>query len=156
MLGHQGMTTWEGLEGEAFVRIGVALFKDMCHWKLGRGVEVSEAQASLNGCLSFLLPVDPDVELSVPCLPACCNVSCHADNGLNFWQSKQAPVKYFLLLNIKLHKCPIFFSFSFLDFTSLLCIRIWRKNKKISTNKLLYFKLCIVGSKWNFSHPFLL
>lgn len=38
-------------------------------------------------CLSLLLPVDQDVELSAPspapCLPACCHVSCYDNNGLN-------------------------------------------------------------------------
>jgi hypothetical protein len=37
-------------------------------------------------CL-FLLPVDPEVELSAPSpaprLPACNHVSCHDNNGLN-------------------------------------------------------------------------
>jgi hypothetical protein len=35
----------------------------------------------------FLLPTDPDVELSAtspaPCSPACCYASCHDSNGLN-------------------------------------------------------------------------
>jgi hypothetical protein len=56
------------------------------------GFEVSEAQgrSSLSLSLSpplslFLLPTDPDVELSasylVPCLPACCHVSRHDNDG---------------------------------------------------------------------------
>jgi hypothetical protein len=35
----------------------------------------------------FLIPADPDAEISAPsptaCLPECCHVLCHADNGLN-------------------------------------------------------------------------
>lgn len=38
-------------------------------------------------CLSLLLPVDQDVELSAPspasCLPGCCYTSCRDDNGMN-------------------------------------------------------------------------
>ena len=46
----------------------------------------------------FLLPQDPEEELSVTspalCLPTCYHVSCHDDNGLNFWNCKPAPMKY--------------------------------------------------------------
>jgi hypothetical protein len=52
------------------------------------GFEVSYTQAMLSvTCVTFLLPTDQDVELSVSspalCLPACCRASCHDDNGLN-------------------------------------------------------------------------
>ena len=52
------------------------------------GFEVSDTQARPGSCLSFLLPVNPDVELSAPspppCLPACHHAPHHDDNGLNF------------------------------------------------------------------------
>ena len=55
---------------------------------LGRGFEVSDVQARCSVSLSlFLLPADPDVELSAPspapCLSAHYHASCHDDNGLN-------------------------------------------------------------------------
>ena len=82
MLGHHGMA----LLGKS----------RRCVWPCGRkcvtggggeeGFGVSKAQAKSSVVL-FLLPTDPDVELSVPppalCLPACCHASCHDDNGLN-------------------------------------------------------------------------
>jgi hypothetical protein len=46
--------------------------------------EVSKASASLSFFL-FLLPVDPNVELSAPspCLPACCHAARRNDNKIN-------------------------------------------------------------------------
>jgi hypothetical protein len=50
---------------------------------LGVDFRVSEAQARPSVSLSlFLLPVDPDVELSATC-PACCHASCHDNNRPN-------------------------------------------------------------------------
>jgi hypothetical protein len=50
---------------------------------LGDGLEVSEAQARSSGIL-FLLPTDPDVELSAtsraPSLPACHHTSHYDDD----------------------------------------------------------------------------
>jgi hypothetical protein len=50
---------------------------------VGFGVSNAQARPSVS---VFLLPVDPDVELSAtspaPCLPACQHVSCLADIGL--------------------------------------------------------------------------
>jgi hypothetical protein len=53
---------------------------------LGVGFGVSNAQARSSVTL-FLLPANPDVELSATspasCLPACHHASCYDDNGLN-------------------------------------------------------------------------
>lgn len=52
---------------------------------LGVEFEVWEAQAR-TGVTLFLLPADPDIELSAvslaPCLPECHHASCRDDNGL--------------------------------------------------------------------------
>jgi hypothetical protein len=42
--------------------------------------------------ISSWLPLDQDVELSAllaSCVPACCQASCHDDNGLNLWTVSQ-------------------------------------------------------------------
>jgi hypothetical protein len=61
-------------------------------------MEGKKAQARPNGSV-FLLPVDPDVELSIylssPCLPTCRHAPHHDDNGLIFWKCKPAPTKDF-------------------------------------------------------------
>lgn len=64
---------------------GVALLGSVILLKkvsLVRGYEVSKTQARPSVIL-FLLPDDPDVELSAsfpaPCLPTCCHVSFHGD-----------------------------------------------------------------------------
>jgi hypothetical protein len=63
--------------------------------------EISKAQAQTqpSGCL-FLLPADPDVELSgtspAPCLPACFLASHHADNGLNLSIVSQPELNVFI------------------------------------------------------------
>ena len=53
---------------------------------LGMAFDISDAQARTS-VVVFLLPADPDVELSAPspapCLPVCHPVSRHDDNGLN-------------------------------------------------------------------------
>ena len=50
------------------------------------GFGVSDGQARPNVTL-FLLPENPDIELSAispaPCLSGCCHTSHHADNGRN-------------------------------------------------------------------------
>ena len=55
-------------------------------------------------CL-FLLPADPDVELSAPspapCLPTLCQASCHDDSGPKLWNCNPAPVKCFPLQVLK-------------------------------------------------------
>lgn len=55
-----------------------------------------QARAS---ALLFLLPMDPEIELSATspsqCLPACHHVSLH-DNGHNFRNCKQSPIKCIL------------------------------------------------------------
>ena len=47
---------------------------------------------------------DQDVELSAsspaPCLSACCFVSCHDNNELNFWNCKPVPIKCFSLIRL--------------------------------------------------------
>jgi hypothetical protein len=67
---------------------------------LEAGFEVSDAQAMPSVTL-FLLPANPDVELSAtcvaPCLPVCYHASCHDNNGLNLWTCRPAPIKCFLL-----------------------------------------------------------
>ena len=74
------------------------LLEEMFNWGWGWDFEASKYQAMPRGS-PFLLPVDPDVELSVtfsPCLPACCRVPCHDANGLNLRNCKQASAKCFL------------------------------------------------------------
>jgi hypothetical protein len=46
------------------VGVGVAFLEEIRHW--GVGFEVSDAQAKPSVSPLFLLPVDPDVELSAP------------------------------------------------------------------------------------------
>lgn len=48
----------------------------------GVGFKVSKAQARPSGFL-LLLPLVADVELSSPCLPACCQASLYEDDGLS-------------------------------------------------------------------------
>jgi hypothetical protein len=53
---------------------------------LGRDLRSPMLKSSLVWISLLLLPVDQDVEISVPsptpCLPACCHASCHDDSGL--------------------------------------------------------------------------
>ena len=69
---------------------GVALLEELCH--CGVGFEVLYAQTLLNVAHSLLLPSDQDVELSAPSL-----VSSRDDIGLNLWNYKPAPIKYFFI-----------------------------------------------------------
>ena len=66
---------------------------------LGVGFEVSDAQARPSVALLFLLPADPDVELSaaspVPCLPTCHHGSHHDNNGLNLWTVRHLQLNVF-------------------------------------------------------------
>ena len=54
---------------------------------LGEGFEVSDAQARIKWLSFFLLPANPDVELSgsspAPCLPGHYHASHHDGDGLN-------------------------------------------------------------------------
>lgn len=61
---------------------GMALLGEVCHLRMG--FKVSAAQAT--STVVFWLPGDLDVELlspsPAPCLPGCCCVSHHDDNGV--------------------------------------------------------------------------
>jgi len=60
------------------------LVKEVCHWKWV--LRFQKLKAGLVVHFLFLLPVNPDIELSAtfsaPGLPACCHASHHDDNGL--------------------------------------------------------------------------
>lgn len=49
---------------------------------------------SVSLCCLWIQMYDSQLPLQ-HCLPVCCHVSCHADTGLNLWNSKHTPVKCF-------------------------------------------------------------
>jgi hypothetical protein len=67
------------------VGVGVALLEEVCHW--GRALRLQKLKAGPVSHLLFLLPANPDVELSASspssCLPVHHCASHHDDNGLN-------------------------------------------------------------------------
>jgi hypothetical protein len=67
------------------------------------GFGVSKGQASLSVFL-FLLPEDPDVELSTTS-PKTCLPTCYHVNKLNLQDCKQAPIKAFFYKNCHGSKC---------------------------------------------------
>jgi hypothetical protein len=77
MFGHRRVAVFESIRRSGLDGGSVFLEVDF---------EVSKAQARPSVSL-FLLPTDPDVELSATsptsCVPACHHVSHHNDNGLN-------------------------------------------------------------------------
>jgi hypothetical protein len=95
-------TSWGGLNllgpGSSTIRrcdligVGVALLEEIRHFGVGFETLLLAAWKPVFSCL----PLEQDVELSAPpspCLPGCCYVSCHDDNGLNFWNCKPALIK---------------------------------------------------------------
>lgn len=83
MLNHQGVVVLR-IRRYGLVRIDVTFFGGNVPLRVGFGV--SKAQARPSGSL-FLLPVDPDIELSAnsptPHLPEYHHSPRHNDNGLN-------------------------------------------------------------------------
>jgi hypothetical protein len=61
----------------------------------GQALRLQKLQPGLGDSLFFLLPADPDVELSAPspapCLSLSCHASCYDDNGLIFLTISQPP-----------------------------------------------------------------
>ena len=66
MLSHQGVALFEmirRIRRYGLVGIDLALFKEVCHFRVS--IEVSKGHARPSLCLSLSLPADPDVKLSI-------------------------------------------------------------------------------------------
>ena len=63
----------------------------MSLWRAGFEVSNVQATPSVGHIVNFLLPVDQDIEISVPS-PAPCLLTCHhEDNGLNLSTGHRSP-----------------------------------------------------------------
>ena len=98
---------------------GMTLLEEVCHCGGGLWGLICSSCAQC-GTISFLLPVDQNVELSAPspapCLPVQCHVSCHDDNGPDLWTVSQ------LHLIVFLYKSCLY---SWCFFTAIEILRQW-------------------------------